>query len=83
MKLIDKYVKFKWGEIIKQFIKLLIASVIACALARLAVNAFNLNKYVEIAFATFIGVAVYIVELYLLRIDELHFLLKLMKRKVK
>lgn len=83
VKLIDKYVKFKWGEIIKQFIKLLIASVIACALARLAVNAFNINKYVEIAFATFIGVAVYIVELYLLRIDELHFLLKLMKRKVK
>ncbi len=82
-KLIDRYVKFKWGEIMKQFVKLLLAATIACGAARLAMDAVDLNQYAEILLAAVLGGAVYMIELYAMKIEELGFLLRLMKRKVR
>ena len=78
-KLIDPYVKLQWGGILKQFAKLIPASVLACGVARLAINMLAMNKYVEIILAAAIGFTIYIAELFFLRIDEIADIRKIIK----
>lgn len=80
-KLVGKYVKMHWGDILKQFAKVLLASAVACGLAWLAVHFIHVNKYLTIVIAAAVGVAVYLGELYVLKIEELHFVIGLIRKK--
>lgn len=82
MKLIDKYVTFEWRQIIKQFVKVLIASLIACTLARVFANILGINKYLRIILAAIVGASIYLAELYVMKIDELKFVIELIKHKL-
>ena len=81
MVLIKKYVHLDWHQIRAAFIELLAASVIACVCARVIVNLFVINRYIELIIAAAIGIAVYLIELRILKINELNDIVNLIRKR--
>lgn len=81
MFLIKRYVQLEWKEIGSGFVKLLIASAIACLLARFVIDLIQINRYIELVLAAGIGICVYFTELHFLEIDELKFLVHLIRNR--
>ena len=69
--LIEKYVQLDWKGIRVVFVELIAASFIACLCARILVDLFTINPYAELIIAAFTGVLVFLIELHILKINEL------------
>ena len=83
VKLIRKYVKMPWSSIFGKLLKVILASAIACGLAKLGICAVSLNRYIELLMAAVIGIAVYLIECHFFKIDEWKDLVELLKKKLK
>ena len=78
---IKKYINFCCKDILIQFLKFLFASFVACLLARLAINYISFNKYFDIIIAAAMGILIYFIEIYILRVEELKYIIQIIKRK--
>ena len=79
--LIEKYVQFEWKSIFSTFGKIIIAALIACLIPRLSINMIEINKYLELVLAAFCGVLIYLIELRILKIDELEFIIRMIRNR--
>lgn len=79
--LIEQYVQLEWKRIISTFGKIIAASLIACVIPRLCVNMIEISRYFELVLAALCGVLVYLAELRILKIDELEFVVRMIRNR--
>lgn len=83
IKAAEKYVKLDNKKMIVTAAKVLLAACVACFVPRVFFWFFPINKYAVLAISFFIGAALYIVGIKLLKVTEIHDLIGLVKKKLK
>lgn len=79
----EKYVKLDNKKMIVTALKVLIAAAIACMIPRAIFWLHPMNKYLTLISSAAIGVAVYLLMVKVLKVNEINDLVVLMKRKLK
>ena len=80
---VRKYVQLNWKTLTLTFGKVLIASVIACGAAYALGMMLNLNVYLRLLTAAFVGALLYATAVKLLHVREVTDVLALLRRKLK
>ena len=76
-----QYVKLSGKSLLKTGFKVLLASVIACMIPRVFFWFHPINKYLVLIISACVGVVVYLLMITILKVDEIHDLIGLMKKK--
>lgn len=77
------YINLRSSKIVITGIKVLIASVIACGFPRVIFWIHPINNYLMLLISALIGVLIYLILVKLLKIHEISYLVRLMKREMK
>ena len=77
-----KYVRLSGKRLLKTGIKVLVASVVACMIPRVFFWMYSFNKYLVLLISACVGIAIYLLMVMLLKVDELQDLIGLMKKRI-
>ena len=76
-----KYVKLSGKSLLKTGIKVLFAAMVACMMPRILFWVHPINKYLTLMISACIGATIYLLMLTILKVDEIHDLISLLRKK--